>query len=110
MVVGFELEGQCFTAINDGPAYKLDEAFSLLVGCTEQADIDRLWTALGDRRSQQGRTGDGRDNDDEEDRCAGAERCRGGLTKQRLILMIHDADERLYWKGGQRYRIHFHQF
>ena len=31
-----------------GPAYKLDEAFSLLVDCTEQADIDRLWTALGE--------------------------------------------------------------
>ena len=48
MVVGFELQGQSFTAINGGPTYKLDEAFSLLVGCTEQADIDRLWTALGE--------------------------------------------------------------
>jgi predicted 3-demethylubiquinone-9 3-methyltransferase (glyoxalase superfamily) len=48
MVVGFELEGQRFTALNGGPTYKLDEAFSLLVECTEQADIDRLWTALGD--------------------------------------------------------------
>jgi predicted 3-demethylubiquinone-9 3-methyltransferase (glyoxalase superfamily) len=48
MVVGFELEGQRFTAINGGPAHKLDEAFSLLVECTEQADIGRLWTALGE--------------------------------------------------------------
>src|SRR5260370_38436946 len=48
MVVGFELEGQRFTAINGGPAHKLDEAFSLLVECTEQADIDRLWTVLGE--------------------------------------------------------------
>jgi len=48
MVIGFELEGQRFTAINGGPAHKLDEAFSLLVECTEQADIDRLWTALGE--------------------------------------------------------------
>src|ERR1700686_4398945 len=48
MVVAFELEGQPFTAINGGPAHKLDEAFSLLVECTEQADIDRLWTALGE--------------------------------------------------------------
>jgi predicted 3-demethylubiquinone-9 3-methyltransferase (glyoxalase superfamily) len=48
MVVGFELEGQRFTALNGGPAHKLDEAFSLLVECTEQADIDRLWTALGE--------------------------------------------------------------
>ncbi|HEY3639947.1 MAG TPA: VOC family protein [Xanthobacteraceae bacterium] len=48
MVVAFELEGQRFTAINGGPAHKLDEAFSLLVECTEQADIDRLWTVLGE--------------------------------------------------------------
>ena len=48
MVVGFELEGQRFNALNGGPIYKLDEAFSLLVECTEQADIDRLWSALGD--------------------------------------------------------------
>lgn len=48
MVVGFELEGRRFTAINGGPTYKLSEAFSLLVDCTDQADIDRLWTALGE--------------------------------------------------------------
>ena len=48
MVVGFELEGRRFTALNGGPTYRLSEAFSLLVDCTEQADIDRLWTALGD--------------------------------------------------------------
>ena len=48
MVVGFELEGQRFSAINGGPIYKLSEAFSLMVDCTEQADIDRLWAALGD--------------------------------------------------------------
>jgi predicted 3-demethylubiquinone-9 3-methyltransferase (glyoxalase superfamily) len=46
MVVSFELSGQGFTALNGGPTYKLDEAFSLLVNCTEQADIDRLWEAL----------------------------------------------------------------
>ena len=48
MVVAFELEGRRFTAINGGPTYKLTEAFSLLVDCTEQADIDRLWSALID--------------------------------------------------------------
>ena len=48
MVIGFELEGRRFTALNGGPAYKLTGAFSLLVDCTEQADIDRLWTALGE--------------------------------------------------------------
>ncbi len=48
MVVSFELEGQRFTALNGGPNFRLSEAFSLLVECTEQADIDRLWRALGD--------------------------------------------------------------
>jgi predicted 3-demethylubiquinone-9 3-methyltransferase (glyoxalase superfamily) len=48
MVVGFELEGRRFTALNGGPHFRLSEAFSLLVDCTEQADIDRLWSALGD--------------------------------------------------------------
>ncbi len=48
MVVAFELLGRRFTAINGGPAHKLDEAFSLLVDCTDQADIDRLWDKLGE--------------------------------------------------------------
>jgi predicted 3-demethylubiquinone-9 3-methyltransferase (glyoxalase superfamily) len=48
MVVAFELEGRRFTALNGGSVYRLSEAFSLLVDCTEQADIDRLWAALGD--------------------------------------------------------------
>jgi predicted 3-demethylubiquinone-9 3-methyltransferase (glyoxalase superfamily) len=48
MVVAFELEGQRFTALNGGPYYKLTEAFSLMVECTAQADIDRLWSALGE--------------------------------------------------------------
>jgi predicted 3-demethylubiquinone-9 3-methyltransferase (glyoxalase superfamily) len=47
MVVSFELEGQRFTALNGGPNFRLSEAFSLLVECTEQADVDRLWSALG---------------------------------------------------------------
>lgn len=47
MVVSFELQGRRFTALNGGPAQRLSEAFSLLVDCTEQADIDRLWAALG---------------------------------------------------------------
>ncbi len=47
MVVSFELNGQSFTALNGGPNYKLTSAFSLMVSCTEQADIDRLWEALG---------------------------------------------------------------
>jgi predicted 3-demethylubiquinone-9 3-methyltransferase (glyoxalase superfamily) len=48
MVVAFELAGQRLLAMNGGPNFKLDEAFSLLVDCSEQADIDLLWEKLGD--------------------------------------------------------------
>ena len=48
MVVDFELNGQRLTALNGGPAYKLSEAFSLMVNCTEQEEIDRLWGALSE--------------------------------------------------------------
>lgn len=48
MVVAFELLGRRFTALNGGPAQKLSEAFSLLVDCTDQAEIDRLWEKLGE--------------------------------------------------------------
>jgi predicted 3-demethylubiquinone-9 3-methyltransferase (glyoxalase superfamily) len=58
MVVGFELNGQRFTALNGGPTYRLDEAFSLLVNCSEQADIDRLWEALSDKPNVCGWTKD----------------------------------------------------
>jgi len=46
MVVSFELAGLGLTALNGGPTFQLDEAFSLLVNCTDQEEIDRLWEAL----------------------------------------------------------------
>jgi predicted 3-demethylubiquinone-9 3-methyltransferase (glyoxalase superfamily) len=48
MVVGFEISGQRLTALNGGPMYKLTEAFSLMVNCSDQPEIDRLWNALCD--------------------------------------------------------------
>jgi predicted 3-demethylubiquinone-9 3-methyltransferase (glyoxalase superfamily) len=58
MVVAFELMGRRFTALNGGPHHKLSEAFSLLVECTEQAEIDRLWDALTDKPNVCGWTKD----------------------------------------------------
>jgi predicted 3-demethylubiquinone-9 3-methyltransferase (glyoxalase superfamily) len=46
MVVQFELLGQQMTAFNGGPHFKLTEAFSLMVACDDQAEIDHLWTQL----------------------------------------------------------------
>ncbi|AHB48521.1 3-demethylubiquinone-9 3-methyltransferase [Hyphomicrobium nitrativorans NL23] len=48
LVVGFELFGQQFAALNGGPTFKLSEAASLFVGCDTQAEIDRLWSALSE--------------------------------------------------------------
>lgn len=42
----FELFGQRFIAFNGGTHYQLNEAFSIMVECDTQAEIDRLWDAL----------------------------------------------------------------
>ena len=46
MTVAFELDGQSFTAINGGPIFKLSEAFSLVVHCRSQQEIDHFWNGL----------------------------------------------------------------
>lgn len=42
----FELFGQRFIAFNGGPHYQLTEAFSIMVECESQAEIDGYWDAL----------------------------------------------------------------
>ena len=44
--VVFELNGQRLMALNGGPTYKLNESFSLFVGCDSQAEVDDLWGKL----------------------------------------------------------------
>ncbi len=46
MLVSFTLMGQSYGALNGGPHYKLTPAASLMVHCADQAEVDRLWTAL----------------------------------------------------------------
>ena len=46
MVVSFQLEGQQFTALNGGPQFKFSEAFSFVVNCETQREIDEYWTKL----------------------------------------------------------------
>jgi len=42
----FTLGGQRFQGLNGGPEFAFTEAVSLLVACDDQAEIDRLWSAL----------------------------------------------------------------
>ena len=46
LTVAFELDGKPVTALNGGPHFKLSEAFSFVVHCKDQAEIDYYWNAL----------------------------------------------------------------
>jgi predicted 3-demethylubiquinone-9 3-methyltransferase (glyoxalase superfamily) len=48
MTVGLELDGQEFTALNGGPAFKINEAVSFVIHCRDQADVDHYWEKLTD--------------------------------------------------------------
>jgi predicted 3-demethylubiquinone-9 3-methyltransferase (glyoxalase superfamily) len=55
MTVSFKLAGMEFTAINGGPPFKLSEAFSLVINCQTQAEVDYFWEKLtrgGDKKAQ----------------------------------------------------------
>jgi predicted 3-demethylubiquinone-9 3-methyltransferase (glyoxalase superfamily) len=47
-VVEFTLMGQPFMAISAGPLDPFNHAVSFMVLCDDQAEIDRLWSALSD--------------------------------------------------------------
>jgi predicted 3-demethylubiquinone-9 3-methyltransferase (glyoxalase superfamily) len=56
MTVGFELDGQAFTALNGGPAFRFNEAVSLQINCNNQEEVDYYWDKLskgGDPKAQQ---------------------------------------------------------
>ena len=46
LTVEFALDGQPIVGINGGPAFQFDEAISLQIDCTDQAEIDYYWDAL----------------------------------------------------------------
>lgn len=46
LVATFELDGQAFMILNGGPHYKLSPAFSLMVSCEDQAEVDYFWDRL----------------------------------------------------------------
>ena len=56
MTIGFELDGQEFTALNGGPHFRFNEAISLVVRCRDQEEVDYYWDLLsagGDPGAQQ---------------------------------------------------------
>ena len=56
MTVAFQIEGQNFTAINGGPAFRFTEAISFVISCESQEEIDHYWDKLsegGDPKAQQ---------------------------------------------------------
>jgi predicted 3-demethylubiquinone-9 3-methyltransferase (glyoxalase superfamily) len=46
LTIGFELDGQAFTAINGGPMFKFTEAVSFVVRCDSQKEVDEYWAKL----------------------------------------------------------------
>jgi predicted 3-demethylubiquinone-9 3-methyltransferase (glyoxalase superfamily) len=55
MTVSFNLAGQDFTALNGGEPFRLSEAFSIVINCDTQDEIDYYWEALregGDENAQ----------------------------------------------------------
>ena len=46
LIIAFTLHGQSYLALNGGPFEKFNNAISLSVDCEDQAEVDRLWTAL----------------------------------------------------------------
>jgi predicted 3-demethylubiquinone-9 3-methyltransferase (glyoxalase superfamily) len=48
-VIGtIRIENLTITIMNGGPTFSLNEAFSLVVSCRDQAEVDYYWSALGD--------------------------------------------------------------
>jgi predicted 3-demethylubiquinone-9 3-methyltransferase (glyoxalase superfamily) len=56
MTVGFDLDGQPFTALNGGPIFKFNESISFVVHCETQEEVDHYWEELleGGQESQCG--------------------------------------------------------
>lgn len=48
MTVSFELDGLRCVVLNGGPAFSLSPAFSFVIECDSQEEIDRYWEALAE--------------------------------------------------------------
>jgi len=57
MVINFQLAGQEFTALNGGPLFKFSEAFSFVVNCENQQEVDEHWSKLTSGGGQESQCG-----------------------------------------------------
>lgn len=57
MVTTFELDGKKFMGLNGGPAFKFNEAVSIVVECEIQEEIDHYWNSLLAEGGQEGNCG-----------------------------------------------------
>lgn len=48
MTIGFEIEGQTFTALNGGPHFNFTGAISFVVHCNTQEEVDYYWDSLSE--------------------------------------------------------------
>lgn len=46
LVIDFELNGEKFTALNGGPAFKFNPSISFVISCKDQSEIDYFWEKL----------------------------------------------------------------
>jgi predicted 3-demethylubiquinone-9 3-methyltransferase (glyoxalase superfamily) len=52
LTVEFSLAGTRFIGLNGGPQYQFTEAVSFQIACADQAEVDRLWSALTEGGSE----------------------------------------------------------
>lgn len=57
MTAEFEIAGQHYTALNGGPLFKFNEAFSIMVNCETQEEIDYYWKKLTENGGEPGPCG-----------------------------------------------------
>ena len=82
LTVEFTLAGQQYLGLNGGPHFKFNEAVSFQVACDDQAEVDRLWSALSS-------------NGGRESECGWLADCWGlswQITPRRLTELMKDPD------------------
>lgn len=52
LAIDLEIEGQQVTLLNGGPSQKLSDAFSFVIRCESQREIDDYWSKLTDGGSE----------------------------------------------------------